>query len=119
MLKESDDQDPYNLTFRGSDDQSLNNWRRLWETNNKSRRWAARAWLQQFSSNRQLSRTLSTPPSTYDILEAVVMLNNPMHQTPENKFLHWCQEMERKQEEQVRQVQELLARAKRLQREND
>ena len=31
---------------RGFDDQSLNNWRHLWELNKKYRRQAARAWLQ-------------------------------------------------------------------------
>ena len=47
------------------------------------------------------------------------MSNNLMHQTPEDQFLHWCQEMERKQKEQVRQMQELQARVERLQCEND
>ena len=42
-----------------------------------------------------------------------------MHQTPEDQFLHWGQEIEMKQEEQARQMQELQARTKRLQREND
>ena len=33
MLRETNDQDPYNLTLRGSKDQSPNNWRRLWKAN--------------------------------------------------------------------------------------
>ena len=37
------------------------------------------------------------------------MSNNLMHQTLEDQFLHWLQEMERKQEEQARQMQELQA----------
>ena len=35
MFKEYDDQDPYNLTFGGSDDQSPNNWHKyhdLWDS---------------------------------------------------------------------------------------
>ena len=47
------------------------------------------------------------------------MSNNLMHQTPEDQFLHWRQEIERKQEEQARQMQELQAHTKRLQHEND
>ena len=42
MLRESDDQDPYNLTFGGFDDQGSNNLCHLWEVNKKSRRQAAR-----------------------------------------------------------------------------
>ena len=42
-----------------------------------------------------------------------------MHQTLKDQFLHWRQEMERKKEEQVRQMQELQAHAEHLQREND
>ena len=41
------------------------------------------------------------------------MLNNLMYQTPEDQFLHWLQEIERKQEE------ELQAGVERLQYEND
>ena len=102
-LREFDDQGPYNLTLRGSDIQSPNNWHhRLWEANKKSRRQAARAYLQRFSSSPPLPRILSTPHSASDLPEALAMSNNPMHQTPEAHFLHWHQEMERKQEEQAR-----------------
>ena len=119
MLKEFDDQSPYNLTLMGFDDQSPNNWRLLWESNKKSRQRVVRAWLQRFSSSTPLPRTLSTPPSASDLPEAVAMLNNPMHQTFEDQFLHLSQEMERKQEEQVRHMQELQACVERLQHEND
>ena len=47
------------------------------------------------------------------------MSNNPMNKTPEDQFLHWRQEMGRKQEEQARQMQKLQEHAERLQREND
>ena len=103
----------------GSDDQSPNNWLCQWESNKKSRRRAIRAWLKRFSNNSLLPRTLSTYPSASDLPEAVAMSNNLVHQTPEDQFLHWHQEMKRKQEEQARQMQELQARTKRLQREND
>ena len=119
MLRETDDQDPYNLTIKGSEDQSPNNWRHLWEANKKSRRRAARAWLQRFSSSPPLPRILSTPLSSFDLPEAVAMSNNPVHQTHEYQFLHWRQKMERKQEEKVREMQELQAHAERMQREND
>ena len=86
----------------GPNVQSPNNWRRLWEENKKSRRRAVKAWLQQFSSSPPLPGILSTPPSTSDLFEVVAMSNNLMNQTPEDQFLHWRQEMERKHEEQVR-----------------
>ena len=47
------------------------------------------------------------------------MSSNLMNQSPEDQFLHWHQEMEKKQEEQVRQMKELQGHAERLQREND
>ena len=119
MLREFEDQDPRNLKFRGSDNQGPNNWRRLWETNKKSRQRTTKAWLQLFSSSSPLPKTLSTPPSASNLPEAVAMSNNPMHQTPEDQFLHWLKEMERKHEEQARQMQELQARVEHLQREND
>ena len=42
-----------------------------------------------------------------------------MNQSLENQFLHWCQDMERKQEEQARQMKELQGQAKCLWHEND
>ena len=47
------------------------------------------------------------------------MASNPVIWSPEDQFLHWCQDMEKKQEEQVRQMKELQERAEQLQREND
>ena len=47
------------------------------------------------------------------------MSKNLTHQTPEDHFVHWRQEMERKQEDQTRQMQELQARAELLHCEND
>ena len=42
-----------------------------------------------------------------------------MIQSPEDQFLHWRQDMEKKQEEQARQIGELQDRAEHLQRAND
>ena len=47
------------------------------------------------------------------------MSNNLVHQTPKDQFLHWRQEMKRKQEEQAKQMHELQARTECLQHEND
>ena len=47
------------------------------------------------------------------------MSSNPVNQSPEDQFLHWRQDMERKQEEQVRKVKELQSHVERLQCEND
>ena len=47
------------------------------------------------------------------------MSTNSVIQSPEDQFLHWCQDMERKQEEQARKIKELRAHNERLQQEND
>ena len=47
------------------------------------------------------------------------MLKNPMVQSPEDQYLNWRQDMERKQEEQARKLKELQSHVERLQREND
>ena len=44
---------------------------------------------------------------------------NPMTQSPEDQFFHWRQDMERKQEEQVRKMKELQSHVEGLQRNND
>ena len=79
----------------------------MWEPNRKSRLEAARAWLQRLSNNPSRLGTLSIPHSTSNSFEAVVMASNPMKQSPEDQFLHWCQDLERTQEEQARQMKEL------------
>ena len=76
MLKDSDDQGPYN-------------WRRLWESNRKSRLHVTKAWLQQLSSSPSSLGTLSIPPCTSDSPEVVTMSSNPMNHSPEDQFLHW------------------------------
>ena len=47
------------------------------------------------------------------------MPTNPVIQSAEDQFLHWHQDMERKQEDQARQMKELQGHAERLQREKD
>ena len=45
---------------------------------------------------------------------AGAMTSIPMNQLLEDKFLHWRYDMERKQEEQARQMKELQGQAERL-----
>ena len=47
------------------------------------------------------------------------MTSNLVIQAPEDQFLHWRQDMEKKQEEHARQMKELQEHAEHLQREND
>ena len=47
------------------------------------------------------------------------MMSIPMNQSPEDQFLHWRRDMERKQEEQARKIKELQGQVERLRREND
>ena len=47
------------------------------------------------------------------------MSSHPMNQSLEDQFLHWFQEMEKKQKEQARQMKEMQGHVERLQREND
>ena len=43
------------------------------------------------------------------------MSSNLVNQSPEDQFLHWRQDMERKQEEQTRKMKELQSHVERLQ----
>ena len=104
---------------RGFDYQGPYNWHRLWELNIKSHLQATKAWVQRLSSSPPSSGTLLIPPSTSDSSETITMLSNLMIQSPEDQFLHWRQDMEKKQEEQARQMKELQGHVELLQREND
>ena len=104
---------------RRSDDPSTNNWRHLWESNKKSHRRHARAWLRQLSDSPPSPVPQTVPLPTSDSSDTVAMLSNPVIQSPEDQFLHWFQDMEKKQEEQARQIKELQERVEHLQREND
>ena len=103
------------LMHRGFDDQGNNNCHRLWELNIKSRLHAARVLLQWLSSSFSSLGALSIPHSTSDSSKAVIVTSIPMNQLLEDQFLHWCQDLERKQEEQARQMKELQGHVERLQ----
>ena len=107
------------LMPRKSDDLGDNNWHCLWESNKKSNRKRARAWLQQLSSSPSLLVAPTVPISTSDSSDTNVMTRNPVIQSPVDQFLHWCQDMEKKQEEQAKQMRELQDRIECLQWEND
>ena len=100
-----------------SDDSGIDNWRRLWESNKKSHRQCARAWLQQLSSSPSPPVALTVPIPTSDSSDTGAMTSNPVIQSLEDKFLHWRQDMEKKQEEQTKQMRELQDRAECLQQE--
>ena len=101
---------------RRSDDLSNNNWHRLWESNKKFHRQRVRAWLQWLSSSPPPPVASTVPLPTSDSSNAGAMTNNPMIQSPEDKFLYWRQDMEKKQEEQARQMRELQDCVEHLQR---
>ena len=104
---------------RGSNDQGDNNWHHLWESNRKSRLQATRARLQQLSTSLSSPGTLSVPPFSSDSSKAIAMSINPMIQSPEDQFLYWHQDLERKQEEQARQMKKLQSYVEQLHQEND
>ena len=103
---------------RRLDDPSNNNWRPMWESNKNSHR-LARAWLQRLSSSPSLPVAPTVPFSTSDSSNTIAMSSNLMIQSSEDQFLHWHQDMEKKQKEQARKIRELEDRAKHLQCEND
>ena len=86
---------------RRSDEPGTDNWRRLWESNKKSHRRHARAWLQR------LSNSPSPPVPASNSSDTSAMTSNPVIQSLEDQFLYWRQDMEKKQEEQARQMKEL------------
>ena len=104
------------LMPRRLDDPGNHNWA---VCGNKKKSLVARAWLQWLSSSPSSPRALSIPHSTSDSSEGVVMSSNLVNQSLEDQFLHWRQDMERKQEEQTRKMKELQSHVERLQRENE
>ena len=85
----------------------------------KFHRRLERAWLQPLSSSPPSPGARSIPHSTFDLSGAVAMSCNPMTQSSENQFFHWCQDLERKQEEQARKMKELQSHVEGSQRNND
>ena len=104
---------------RRSDNPSTDNWLCLWELNKKSHRRRARAWLRQLSSSPSQLVAPTVPIPTFDSSDTGAMTSNPVIQSPENQFLHWRQDMEKKQEEQARQMRELQDCVEHLQWEKD
>ena len=84
-----------------------NNWHRIRELNKKSRLQVARSWLQWLSSSPSSLGALLIPYSTSTSPDVVAITSIPMNQSLEDQFLHWRQDVERKQEEQGRQMKEL------------
>ena len=100
------------LMLGGSDDQGNNNWSYLLESNKKYHLQVAMAWLQQLSNSPPSPEALQIPPPTSDSSEVVAMSTNPMIQSSEDQFLHWRQDIKRKQDVQARQMNELQGHAK-------
>ena len=86
-----------------TDELGTNNWRCLCESNKKSHR--QRAKRLSHSSLPLVAPMIPLPTS--DSSDTVTMSSNPVIQSPEDQFLHWRQDMEKKQEEQARQMREL------------
>ena len=79
----------------------------------------ARAWLQQLSDSPPPPVAPTIPLLTSDSSDTVAMSSYPVIQSPEDQFLHWRQDMEKKQKEQARQMRELQDRVEHLQLENN
>ena len=96
------------------------NWRSLWETpSKKSQRQYARAWVHPLPGALPISEALAILEHRTGPSELTAMSSNPVNPPIKDQFLRWRQEMEAKQEEQARQMAELLERADRLQQKND
>ena len=92
---------------RRSDELGTDNWRLLLEINKKSHRRCVRALLQRLSNSPSPLVAPTVPLPTSDLSDIVAMSNNPVIQLSEDQFLHWRQDMEKKQEEQSRRMRDL------------
>ena len=107
---------------RSTDSENLrdHNWRRLWETpSKKSQRRYARAWVHPLPGDLPISKALAIPKHPIGLSEFNAMTSNPANLAPKDQFLLWRQEMEAKQEEQGRKMDELHEQANRLWEENE
>ena len=59
------------------------------------------------------------PIPTSDSSDTIAMSSNPVIQLPEDQFLHHRKDLEKKEDEQTRQMRELQGRAEHLQHLND
>ena len=75
--------------------------------------------LAPISSSPSPLVALMVPLSAFESFDTIAMTSNLVIQFPEYQFLHWHQDMEKKQEEQARQMRELQDRVEHLQCEND
>ena len=66
-----------------------------------------------------ICKALAIPKHPTGPSEFSTMTSNQVNLAPENQFLLWCQELEARQEEQVRKVAELREQANRLREENE
>ena len=92
---------------RRSNEPGTDNWHRLWEMNKKSHRRCARTWLQRLSNSPSPPIASTIPISAPNSFDTGAMNSNPVIQSPEDHFLHWRQDMEKKQEEKARMMKEL------------
>ena len=74
----------------------------MWESNKKSHRRRARAWLRQLSSSPSPPVAPTVPIPTSNSSDAGAMTSNSVIQFFEDQFLHWRQDMEKKHEEQAK-----------------
>ena len=96
------------------------NWRCLWETpSKKSQRRYARAWVHPLPGDPPTCKALAIPKHPFRPSEFSTMTSNLVNPAPEDQFLLWRQELEARQEEQARQVAELLVQANQLWEENE
>ena len=92
---------------RKPDESGIDIWCHLWELNQKSHRRRVRAWLRKLFDSPSPLEGPKVPSLVPDSSDISAMASNPMIQSPEDQFLHWRQDMEKKQEEQARQMKEL------------
>ena len=101
------------------EDPRYNNWRRLWERKKRPRRRLALAWLRRLSYSPTSHQAPSIPPQNFELLSSTPMADDPSNLPIEDQFLRWRQDMERKLDDQARQMTDLRLLSERLQQENN
>ena len=81
---------------RRSDEPGTDNWRCLWESNKRSHPRCVRAWLRQLSDSPPLPVASTVPLLTSDSSNTGTMTSNLVIQLPEDQFLYWRHDMEKK-----------------------
>ena len=85
----------------------------------KSQRRYARAWVYPFPGIPPICKALAVPKHPARPSKFNTMTSNPAKLAPKDQFLLWLQELEVRQEEQVRQMDELRGQTNRLRDENE